>query len=191
VVNGHAESQKRVTGELFAQMTNIMQQLASFQPTPTTTTPAPLPTQVPAAPQVPTNPDRVQRWAQESQEQNAREQGRQDKGKQREGEPPRPENQGGGNQGPPPPPQYNNPDLSDDGSDQGGGGGGGGSNPGWRPDREDHINPQVAMMAQALGIALANIVKRETGAPLPFKNRKDQNMETFVTSVRGLLQEKP
>jgi len=38
-------------------MTNIMQKLVSFQPTPTTTTPAPLPTQVPAAPQVATNPD--------------------------------------------------------------------------------------------------------------------------------------
>jgi len=105
VVNGHAESHERVTGKLFAQMTNIMQKLASFQPTPTTTAPAPLPTQVSAAPQIPTNPDRVQRWAQERREQNAREQGRQDKGKQREGEPPRPENQGGGNQGRPPPPQ--------------------------------------------------------------------------------------
>jgi len=85
VVNGHAKSQERVTGELLTQMTNIMQRLASFQPTPTTSTPAPLPTQVPAAPQLPTNPDRVQRWAQESREQNAREQSRQDKGKQREG----------------------------------------------------------------------------------------------------------
>jgi len=60
VVNGHAETQERVTEELSTQMTIIMQKLASFQPTPTTTAPAPLPTQVPAAPQVPTNPDRVQ-----------------------------------------------------------------------------------------------------------------------------------
>jgi len=141
VVNGQAECQERVTGELFAQMTNRIQKLASFQPTPTTTTPAPLPTQVLAAPQVPTNPDRVQRWAQERREQNAREQGRQDKGKQREGEPPRPENQGGGNQGPPPSPQYNNPDPSDDRSDQGGGGGGGGGSPCWPSDRGDPIDP--------------------------------------------------
>jgi len=63
VGNRHAETQERVTAELSAQMTIIMQKLAGFQPTPTTTTPAPLPTQVPAAPQVPTNPDRVQRWA--------------------------------------------------------------------------------------------------------------------------------
>jgi len=59
VVNRHAETQERVTEELFAQMTIIMQKLASFQPTPTTTTPAPLPTHVPAAQQVATNPDRV------------------------------------------------------------------------------------------------------------------------------------
>jgi len=137
-------------------MTIIMQKLASFQPTPTTTTPAPLPTQGPVAPQVATNPDRGQRWAQERQEQNAREQGRQDKGKPRQGEPPRLGNQGGGNQGPPPPPQGNNNDPSDDGSDQGGGGGGGGGNPGWRPDRGDPIDPQVAMMAQAIGIAITN-----------------------------------
>jgi len=82
VVNGHAETQERVTEELFAQMTNIMQKLVSFQPTPTTTAPAPLPTQVSAASQVATNPDRVQRWAQERREQNARKQDRQDKGKQ-------------------------------------------------------------------------------------------------------------
>jgi len=49
-VNGHAESRARVTGELFTQMPNIMQRLPSFQPTPTTTTPAPLSTQGPAAP---------------------------------------------------------------------------------------------------------------------------------------------
>ena len=60
VVNGHAETQERVTEELSAQMTIIMRKLASFKPTPTTTTPAPLPTQVPVAPQVATNPDRVQ-----------------------------------------------------------------------------------------------------------------------------------
>jgi len=60
VVNAHTETQERVTEEFFAQMTNIIQKLASFQPTSTTTTPAPLPTQVPAAPQVATNPDRVQ-----------------------------------------------------------------------------------------------------------------------------------
>jgi len=78
-------------------MTIIMQKLASFQLTPTSTTPALLPTQVPVAPQVATNPDQVQRWAQERREQNAGEQGRQDKGKQREGEPPRSGNQGGGN----------------------------------------------------------------------------------------------
>jgi len=99
VVNGHAETQERVTQELSAQVTIIMPRLASFQPTPTTTTLAPLPTQVPAAPQATTNPDTVQRWAQERGEQNAREQGRQDKGKQREGEPSRSGNQGGGNQG--------------------------------------------------------------------------------------------
>jgi len=148
-----------------------MQELASFQPTPTTTTPAPPPTQAPAAPQVATNPDRVPRWAQERREHNAREQGRQDKGKWREGEPGRSWNQGGGNQGPPPAPQGNDTDLSHDGSDQGGGGGGGGvGNPGWRPDRGDPIDPQVAMMAQARGIAIARSGKREADAPLPFKN---------------------
>jgi len=60
VVNGHTETQERVTEELSAQMIIIMQKLASFQPTPTTSTLAPLPTQVPTAPQVATNPDRVQ-----------------------------------------------------------------------------------------------------------------------------------
>jgi len=55
VVNGHAETQERVTEELSAQMTIIFQKLASFQPTPTTTTPAPLPTHAPVAPQVDTN----------------------------------------------------------------------------------------------------------------------------------------
>jgi len=191
VVNRHAESQKRVTGELFAQMTNIMQRLASIQPTPTTTAPAPLPTQVPAAPQVSTNPDRVQRWAQERREQNTREQGRQDKGKQWEGEPPRPENEGGGNQGPPPPPQYNNPDPSDDGSDQGGGGGGGGSNPGWRPDRGDPIDPQVAKMAQAIGIAIANSGKRQGDTPLPFKNRKDRNVKLCLLQCEDYFKRNP
>jgi len=190
VVNGHAESQERVTGELFAQMTNIMQRLARFQPTPTTTTPAPLPKQVPAAPQVPTNPDRVQRWAQEKREQNAREQGRQDKVTQREGEPPRSENQGGGNQGPPPPPQYNNPDPSDDGSDQGGGGGGG-ANPGWRPERGDPIDPQVAMMAQAIGIAIANSGNRQADAPLPFKNRRDQNVKLWLLQCEDYFKRNP
>jgi len=191
VANGHAESQERVTRELFAQMTNIMQKLASFQPTPTTTTPAPLLTQVPAAPQVPTNADRVQRWAQERREQNAREQGRQDKGKQREGEPPRPENQGGGNQGPPPPPQYNNPDFSDDRSDQGGRGGGGGGNLGWRPDRGDPIAPQVAMMAQAIGIAIANSGKRQADAPLPFKNQEDQNVKLWLLQCEDYFKRNP
>jgi len=175
VVNGHAESPERVTEELSAQMTIIMQKLASFQATPTTSTPAPLPTQVPVVPQVATNPDRVQRWAQERREQKAREQGRQDKGKQPEGEPPRSGNQVGGNQGPPPPPQGNNPDPSDEGLDQGGRGGGG-DNPGWRPGRGDPIDPQVAMMAQAIGIAIARSGKRQADAQLPFKKQKDQNM---------------
>jgi len=134
-------------------MTIIMQRFASFQPTPTITTSAPLQTKVPVAPEVATNPDRVQRWAQESREPNAMEQARQDQGKQREGEPPWLGNQGGGNQDAPPPPQDNHPDSSDDGSDKGGGGGGG--NPGWRPTRGDPIDPQVAIMAQAIGIAIA------------------------------------
>jgi len=193
VVNGDAETQERVTGELSAQMTIIMQKLAGFQPTPTTTTPAPLLTQLPAAPQVPTNPDRVQQWAQERREQNAREQGRQDKGKQQEGEPPRPDNQGGGNQGRPPPPQYNYPDPSDDGSDQGGGGGGGGGsgNPGWRADRGDPIDPHVAMMAQAIGIAIANSGKRQADAPLPFKNRKDQNIKLWLLQCEDYFKRNP
>jgi len=191
VVNGHAETQERVTKELSAQMTIIMQKLASFQPTPTTTTPAPLPTQVPAAPQVAKNPDRVQQWAQERQEQNAREQGRQDKGKQREGEPPRSGNQGGGNQGPPPPPQYNNPNPSNDGSDQGGGGGGGGGNPGWQPDSGDPIDPQVVMKAQAIEIAIANSGKRQADAPLPFKNRKDQNVKLWLLQCEDYFKRNP
>ena len=170
VVNGHAETQERLTEELSVQMTIIMPKLASFQPTPTTTTPTPLPTQAPAAPQVATNPDRVQRWAQERREQNAREQGRQDKVNQGEGEPPRSEDPGGGNQGPPAPPQHNNPNPSDHGLDQGGGRRGGGGNPGWQPDRGDPIDPQVAMMAQAIGIAIANSGKLEPDAPLPFEN---------------------
>jgi len=77
----------------------------------------------------------------------------------------------------PPPPQYHNPDPNDDGSDQGGGGGGGGGNTGWRPDRGNPIDPQVAMMAQAIGIAIANSGKRQADAPLPFKNGKDQNIK--------------
>ena len=97
IVNGQAETQERAAEELSAQMPIILQRLASCQPTPTTSTPAPLPTQVLVAPQVATSPNCVQRWAEKRREQNAREQGRQDKGKQREGEPARPGNQGGGN----------------------------------------------------------------------------------------------
>jgi len=44
VVNGQPETQERVAEELSAQMAIIIQKLASFQSTPITTTPAPLPT---------------------------------------------------------------------------------------------------------------------------------------------------
>jgi len=146
-----------------------MPKLASFQPTPTTTTPAPLPTQVPVAPQVARRPDRLQRWAQERREQNAREQGTQDRGKQREGEPPRLGNQGGRNQDPPPPTKANDPDPRADESDPGVGRGGG--NPAWRPDRGDPIDPQVTMMAQGIGMAIANSGKRQADAQLPYQHR--------------------
>jgi len=102
-----------------------------------------------------------------------------------------PKNQGGGNQGPPPPRQYNNPDPSDDGSDQGGGGGGGGGNPGWRPHRGDPIDPQVAMMAQAIGIAIAKSGKRQADAPLPFKNRKDQNVKLWLLQCEDYFKRNP
>jgi len=147
VVNKQAEDQTQMTEGLSVQMAIVMQKLASLQQTPTTTNPAQLPTQLPVASQVATSPDRVQRWAQERREQNSREQGRQDKGNQQEGEPLWPENQGGGNRDPHPPPKGNDPDPSDDGSDQGGEQGGGGGYPGWRPDRGDPIDPQVAIMA--------------------------------------------
>jgi len=57
VVNGQAETQERVAVELSAQMALILQKLASFQPTSTTTALAPLPTQVPRASHVATNPN--------------------------------------------------------------------------------------------------------------------------------------
>jgi len=129
VVNKQAEDQRQITGGLSVQMAIIIQKLASVQPTPTPTIPAPLPTQVPADAQIATSPDRVPAWAQERQAQNASEQGRQVKGKQLEGGPPRSGNLGDGNQDPPTPPKDNDPDPSDDGSNPGGGGGGGG-NPG-------------------------------------------------------------
>ena len=119
VINKQAEDQRQMTEGLSIQMAILMQKLACLLPTPTTTTPAPLPTQVPVGPQVATSSDRVQRWTQERREQNAREQARQDKGKQREGEPPRLGNQGGGNQDPPPPSKGNDPNPSNDRSDQG------------------------------------------------------------------------
>jgi len=190
VVNGHAETHEPVTEQLFAQMTNIMKKLASFQPTPITTAPALLPTQVPAVPEVATNPDPVQRWAQERREQNAREQDRQDEGEPQEGEPPRSGNQGGGNEGPPPPSQDKNPDPSDDGSAQGGRGGGG-CNPGWRPDRGEPIDPQGAMMAQATGIGIANIGKRRADAPLPFKNDKDRNVKLWLLQCEDYFKRNP
>ena len=121
--------------------------------------------QIPAAPRIATSPDRVQPWAQERREQNGREQDRQDEGKQQGGEPPRPGNQGGGNQDPPTPPKGNDPNPTHDGSDHGGGGGGE-DNPGWRLDRGDLIDSQVAMMAHAIRTAIMNRGKRQANPPI-------------------------
>ena len=94
-------------------------------------------------------------------------------------------------EGPPPPPQGNNPNPSDDGSDQGGGGGGGAGIPGWRPDRGDPVDPHIAMMAQAIGIAITNSSKRQADAPLPFKNRKDQNLNHWLLQCEDYFKKNP
>jgi len=153
VVNGEAETQERVADVFSPEMPIIMYKLATFPTTPSTTILAPLPKPVPAALQGARNADRVQQWGHEIWEPNARKQGREDKGRWQEGEPSRRGNQGYGNQGPPPLRQGKDPNFSDHGSDQGGGGGGG--NAGWRPDRGNHIDPQVPMMAHAIRRAIA------------------------------------
>jgi len=40
------------------------------------------------------------------------------------------------------------------------------------------------MMAQVIGIAIANSSKRQADIPLPFKNRKDQNIKLWVLKYK-------
>jgi len=47
------------------------------------------------------------------------------------------------------------------------------------------------MMAQAIGIAIANSGKRQADAPLPFKNRKDQNIKPCLLQCEDYFKRNP
>ena len=47
------------------------------------------------------------------------------------------------------------------------------------------------MMAQAIGIAIANSGKRQAGALLPFKNRKDQNINLWLFQREDYFKRNP
>jgi len=47
------------------------------------------------------------------------------------------------------------------------------------------------MMAQAIGIAIANSGKRQADAPLPFKNRKDQNVKLWLLQCEDYFRRNP
>ena len=188
VIQNQANEQKSSANKLEGQMAQMMAMLNKLQPTPTHTTPA---HPAPQEPEAPEAPDRVQRWTQERWEHENRGQGRRDKGKQPEGASPNPGNHGGRNQGPPrPPPQGNDPNPSDDGSDNGRRGRGG-QGPSWRPERADPIDPQVAMIAQAIGLAMTNNGKREASAPTPFKNLKHQNIKLWLLQCKDYFKRNP
>ena len=59
-------------------------------------------------------------------------------------------------------------------------GGGRGQGPSWRPERADPNDPQVAIIAQAIGLVMANNGKWEANAPAPFNNLKDQNLKLWL-----------
>ena len=177
VIQNQVNEQKVSVDALNGQMTQIMAMLNKLQPTLIHTTPAHPAHQEPERPEV---SDSVQRWTQEWREQENHGQGRHEKGTPPEGAPTNTGNHGGGYQGPPrPPPQGNDPDPNDDGSDNRRGGGGG-PGPSWRPERADPIDLQVTMIAQAIGLAMANNGKREASAPAPCKNLKHQNIKLWL-----------
>ena len=47
------------------------------------------------------------------------------------------------------------------------------------------------MMAQAIGRAIANSGKRQADAPLPFKNRKDQNIKLWLLQCEDYFKRNP
>jgi len=47
------------------------------------------------------------------------------------------------------------------------------------------------MMAQAIGIAITNSSKRQADAPLPFKNRKDQNLNHWLLQCEDYFKKNP
>ena len=189
VVQQQADAQKKAAEEQSRQMALMMTMLTNLQPTPTTTIPAPPVSRFPG-PQVATAPDRMQRWTHERREQEFGTQ-RPDKGKRPEGYQPGGGNQGGGNQGPPrPPPPGNDPEPSDDGSDHGHGGGDR-QGPSWRPERPAPVDPQVAMFAEAIGLALARSGKRQANEPLPFKNHKHQNVKLWLLQWEDYFKRNP
>ena len=190
VVQQQADAQKKSAEEQSRQMALMMTMLTNLQPTPTTTIPAPPVSRFPA-PQVATTPDHMQRWTHERREQEFGTQ-RPDKGKQPQGYQPRGENQGGGNQEPPrpPPPPGNDQEPSEDGSDHGHGGGDR-QGPSWQPERPAPVDPQVAMFAEAIGLALARSGKRQANEPLPFKNHKHQNVKLWLLRWEDYFKRNP
>ena len=84
VIQQQANEQKASAEKTDGQMTQMMAMLSKLHSTPTHTTPA-----QPMAQELvePEEPDRMQRWANESRAQEERGQGRRDKGKQPEGAP--------------------------------------------------------------------------------------------------------
>ena len=191
VIQQQANEQTTFAETHNGQMAQIMAMLNKMQPTPTHTTPVQHAPQEPTAPREPEISDQIQRWAEERRGQEERGQERRDKGKQPEGAPPNLGNHGGGNQGPPkPPPQGNDPDPSDDGSDNGRGGGRR-QGPSWRPERANPIDPQVAIIAQAIGLAIGENSKRQADAPVPFKNHKHQNIKLWLLQCEDYFKRNP
>jgi len=47
------------------------------------------------------------------------------------------------------------------------------------------------MMAQAIGIAIVNSDKRQAGDPLPFKNRKNQNVKLWLLQCEDYCRRNP
>ena len=112
-----------------------------------------------------------------------------DKGKQPAGTPPNLGNNDGGNQGPPrPPPLGNDSHGSDDESDKWHGGYDR-HGPSWRPERANPNDPQVAIIAQAIGMVMEENGKRRADTPLPFKTSNTKRSKSDCCNGRIISNE--